>query len=239
MARKIQDNVVSRRKVLAAAAAAGLSPMLAPQVSHASGATLVVFLHLDMKQRALQEVLGSALDGVTVTAVARYGDLERQIAAGASALLALGPVLSSVDAKPVVTGLASGRDTEPYVLLGKNVPSNGQVRKVGAVDLLGRKGTNLFVHEVLKSKVEVERVTKLEDMLRLLQFEMAEAILLPERIVPAMRSKSEIALQTVRAPNEVALPALAVLTPAGAIIAEKLKRIPASVRSQLGVDSWR
>lgn len=230
---------ITRRTALAAAGAAGLSPLLKPSLAQASAPSLVVYLHLDMKQRALQEMLSSALGGMAVTAVARYGDLQRQIAAGASALLALGPVLAAVGARPAVTGLVGGRETEPYALLGGTRVPSGQVQRVGAVDLLGRKGTPTFVHEVLRSKVEVERVTKLEDMLRLLQFEMADAILLPQRIVPVMRGKSELHLESSRAPNEVSLPALAVLNSAGNIVADKLKRIPTSVRSQLGVESWR
>jgi hypothetical protein len=237
MAKPKNDTRVTRRRVLAAAAAAGTLPLLTPQLAEASGPSLVVFLHLDMKQRALQEMLGSALDGVAVTAVGRYGDLERQIASGASAVLAIGPVLSSLGLKPAVAGINAGRETEPYALLGRKRPPS--VHKVGAVDLLGRKGTNNFVHDVLKTPVEVERVTKLEDMLRLLQFEMADAILLPERMVGAMRSKSELQLETSKAPSEVSLPALGVLTPSGNSVADKLKRVPASVRAQLGVDSWR
>lgn len=241
MARTIPKKTtnISRRTVLAGAGAAGLTPLLEPSIALAAAPSLVVYLHLDMKQRALQEMLSSALDGIEVTAVARYGDLQRQIASGASALLALGPVLASLGARPTVTGLAGGRDTEPYALLGGMRVSTGQVQRVGAVDLLGRKGTSTFVHEVLQTNVEVERVTKLEDMLRLLQFEMADAILLPQRIVPLMRKKSELTLESSRAPNEVSLPALAVLTPAGNTIADRLKKIPTSVKSELGVESWR
>ncbi len=230
---------ISRRAALAGAGAAGLSPLLQPRIALAAAPSLLVYLHLDMKQRALQELLSSALDGIEVTAVVRYGDLQRQITSGASALLALGPVLASLGARPAVTGLAGGRDTEPYALLGGMRVPAGQVQRVGALDLLGRKGTSTFVHEVLQSKVEVERVTKLEDMLRLLQFEMADAILLPQRIVPLMRRKSELTLESSRAPNEVSLPALAVLTPAGTTIADRLKKVPMSVKAELGVESWR
>lgn len=237
MAKSLNDARWTRRGVLAAAAAAGATPLLAAREARAANASLVVFLHLDMKQRALQEMLASALEGVDVTAVGRYSDLERQLSAGVDAVLALGPVLSSLNLKPAVTGLYGGRDTEPYALLRRS--KSPGVHKVGAVDLLGRKGTNSFVQEVLKSRVEVERVTKLEDMLRLLQFEMADAILLPERMVAPMRSKSELALESSRTPSEVGLPALSVVTPNGNPIADKLKRVPTSVRSQLGVDSWR
>lgn len=237
MAKPKDDSLLTRRSVLAAAAAAGTVPLLTPKIAEAAAPSLVVFLHLDMKQRALQEMLGSALDGVAVTAVGRYGDLERQIAGGASAVLAIGPVLTSLGLKASVAGISGGRDTEPYALLGRKGAPN--VQKVGAVDLLGRKGTNTFVHDVLKSQVEVERVTKLEDMLRLLQFEMADAILLPDRMVAPMRSKSELALETSKAPNEVSLPALGVLNSSGNLVADKLKRVPAAVRAQLGVDSWR
>ena len=68
MARTIPEKTtnISRRTVLAGAGAAGLTPLLEPSIALAAAPSLVVYLHLDMKQRALQEMLSSALDGIEV-----------------------------------------------------------------------------------------------------------------------------------------------------------------------------
>ncbi len=227
---------VSRRGFLATSAL-GVAA-LATKPAQAASVRLLVFLHLDMKQRALQELLSGALSSVEVVAVTRHGDLERQLPE-ADALLALEPVLAASRLSPASLGVAGGRTTEPYVLLGAHGFDPGNLKKVGALDLLGRRGTSTFVETVVGVNVEVERVTKLEDLLPLLQFQMVDAVLVPERRAASLKAKSQLALTTSRASREVGLPAVSVIKAGGSAITEKLRRLPAPICSQLGVDSWR
>jgi hypothetical protein len=232
------ERFVSRRGFLGVATAVGAASALATKPAQAASAKLLVFLHLDMKQRALQELLQGALAGVEVIALTRHGDLERQMPE-ADALLALEPVLAASRLNIGPSGVAGGRTTEPYVLVGPKGFDGKNVRKIGALDLLGRRGTSNFVETVVGTQVEVERVTKLEDLLPLLQFQMVDAVLVPERRAAALKSKSQLSLVNVRVSHEVGLPALSVLKAGGNVISEKVRHMPTAVSSQLGVDSWR
>src|SRR5687767_8338147 len=108
---------------------------------------LLVFLHLSVKQRALQGELQAALPRLTVTAVGRVADFERGLAQGQDAVLAAGPVLEARGLQPRLQGYRLGAREEAYSLVAAGrAPDPTQTAVVGALDLLGREGTTAFVH---------------------------------------------------------------------------------------------
>lgn len=203
-------------------------------------ARLLVFLHLAVKQRALQGDLEAGLPGLTVTAVGRVGDVDRALSQGQDAVLALSPVLEARSLTPRLQGYRAGSADEPYALVGVGAaPDPGRAQVVGALDILGREGTADFVHEVLGAAPRVERVTKVEDLLPLLQMQRADSILLPLRLTAELRQMTQMNLAQRELPNRVGLPALAQLTPMGAAAAQGLTRLPPGILHELGVDAWR
>jgi hypothetical protein len=200
---------------------------------------LLVFLHVSSKQRALQSALSDALPGVTVTAVGRIGDFDRALKDGTDAVLALPVVLNAKGLIVQVQGVRGGATDETYSLVGADsAPSPGAVKSVGAVDILGRDGTNSFVQGLLGSQPKVERVTKIEDLLPLLQVQTVEAILCPTRLVGELKSVTKLTLAQTDLAKRVGLPALASFGGPGADVASAVKQSTAAAKA-VGVESWK
>lgn len=201
---------------------------------------LLVFLHVAAKQRALQSELEGALPGIAVTAVGRVADFERALKAGQDAVVSLPPVLAAHGMSPDLRGYRQGAADEKYCLVGVDfVPEPARVSAVGAVDILGREGTTAFVHALIGATPRVDRVTKVEDLLPLLQMRRVEAILLPLRFLPELRAASRLTLLHWEVPKRVELPAVSKQGAGGAVIVSAVSRMPEVVSKNLGVDEWR
>ncbi|MGC4067225.1 MAG: hypothetical protein QM784_21805 [Polyangiaceae bacterium] len=118
-------------------------------------------------------------------------------------------------------------------------PEPAKLASVGALDMLGRDGTNGFVKSLLGAAPRVERVSKVEDLLPLLQMQRVDAVLLPSRLFAEIKSASKLALVPRELDKSIGLPALATVTPAGDQIAAAVGKMSAGVSRTLGVDSWR
>jgi hypothetical protein len=159
---------------------------------------------------------------------------------GADAVLAVPPVLSAFKLSPKLRGVRGGNVEEKYSLVGVGAePDAGKLATVGALDLLGRDGTNAFVKSMLGAQPRVERVTKVEDLLPLLQMQRADAILMPSRLFSEIKSASKLALVQKELGKLVGLPSVAGVTPAGEQIIASIGKLPTAVAKTLGVDSWR
>jgi len=230
------DGRLSRTAVMGAALGLGL---LASRTAQAQAPRLLVFLHVSLKQRAFQGLLQGALPGVDVTAVGRISDFERAMSDTPDAVLTLPLVLSAKSLHLQLQGQRSGSGEEKYVLVAADAaPDPARVKTVGALDVLGREGTNLFVNSMLGVPTKVERVTKVEDLLPLLQMQRVDAILIPERLLSDVKSASRINLLPRDLPKHVGLPAVASLGSAGASIAAGIARLPAGLSQTMGVDAW-
>jgi hypothetical protein len=201
---------------------------------------LLVFLHVAVKQRAFQSDLESALPGIDITAVGRVADFERLFKESVDAVLALPVVLAAYGLSPSLRGQRGGSSEERYSLVGVGAaPDPAGVGTVGALALLGREGTANFVKSLLGASPKVERVSKVEDLLPLLQLQRADAVLLPSRLFPDIKNASKLALAARELTKTVGLPAAASTSPAGAQVLSALSKMPAKVSNILGVDTWR
>lgn len=206
----------------------------------AEGGRLLVFLHVAVKQRALQSALQQSLPGITVTAVGRIGDLERGIQEGQDAVLSLPVVFAAKGLSVKVQGLRESAADESYVLVGVNAPPDPtKIKSVGTLDLLGREGTTAFVNKLVGGQPKVERVTKVEDLLPLLQMEVVECVLMASRFLADLRSTSRLPLASTELAERVGLPAVAAVGPQGGEVAAAVSRMPAPEMRMLGVDQWR
>jgi hypothetical protein len=200
---------------------------------------LLVYLHVAVKQRAFQSLLGAGLPGVTTTAVGRVADFERALQDAPDAVLTLPVVLAAQGLTAALRGLAHGSPEERYALVGAGAtPDVGKVGSVGALDLLGRDGTNRFVRRLVGQQARVERVTKIEDLLPLLQMQRVDAVLLPARLVADLRAASRLPLTQRDLDLTVALPAAASTGPAGAAVLSAIGKMPKDVSKLLGVEEW-
>lgn len=206
----------------------------------AASGTLLVYLHVSVKQRAFQSLLGAGLPGITTTAVGRIADFERALKDSPDAVLTLPLVLAAQGLSPSLRGYTRGATEERYALMGAGgTPDPARVPSVGALDLLGREGTTRFVRRLVGPQARVERVTKIEDLLPLLQMQRVEAVLLPARLVPELRAASRLPLAVRELDATVALPAVASTGPSGAAVLGAISKMPKDVSRLLGVEEWR
>jgi hypothetical protein len=200
---------------------------------------LVVFVPADIPSHALQQLLRDAIRGAEITVFSRLRDFETALGAKPDAVLSLQPVLRAKGLSSTIAGKHGGSSTESYSLIaiGRQM-SPDKVTSVGAVDVLGRLGMKDLVARMLGTSPRVERVSKLEDLLPLLQFGTVEAVLLPERLVASFQARSKLDLRANRAPGVVGLPALAVLSDAGASLVPAIKALRPEISEQMGVQKW-
>jgi hypothetical protein len=215
--------------------------LLVAGTAQAAGARLLVYLHIAVKQRAFQSLLQAGLPGVTTTTVGRIGDFERVLQQGQDAVLTLPAVLSAQRLSPGLQGRRGGSAEEAYSLVGNGAPPDPQrVERVGTLDLLGREGTDAFVRRVVgNGRVRTERVTKVEDLLPLLQLQRVDAVVLPSRLFAELKGTSRLPLVQRELEVKVALPAAASVGPAGAQVLTAISKLPRDASQLLGVDEWR
>jgi hypothetical protein len=208
--------------------------------SSAAQPKLLVFLHVALKQLAFQSELQGALPGVTVTAVGRVPDFDRGLKEGQDAVLTLPVVMAAKGLTPSMQGLRKGSTQETYALAAVDVaPDPQKISSLGVIDLLGREGMNTFVMDLIGVQRKVERVTKLDDLLPLLQMQRVDAVLLPARWVNELKSSSRLNLVWRELPKGVALPAIATPGSRGSGIAQSLRHLPSNLSATLGVTEWR
>lgn len=201
---------------------------------------LLVFLHVALKQRAFQSELQNALPGVLVSAVGRVADFDRGLKDGQDAVLTLPVVLAAHGLEPKMQGLRNGSADERYVLAGVDAaPDPSKVASVGVLDLLGREGMNAFVQDLVGGRPKIERVTKVEDLLPLLQMQRVDAVMLPSRLLGEVKAASRLNLVPRDLAKAIGLPAVAITGRHGAVILQALRKLPVNLANALGVNAWR
>ena len=222
------------------ALAFAVATLLAGRLARAAAAKLLVFLHVALKQRAFQSELQAALPGIIVTAVGRVGDFDRALKEGQDAVLTLPVVLAAHGLTAKVRGQRRGSPDEKYALVGvETSPDPARVAAVGVLDLLGREGMNAFVQGLIGGTPKVERVTKVEDLLPLLQMRRVDAIVLPARLFNEIKSASRLNLAVRDLAGAIGLPAVSSIGPGSAEALSALGRLPPNLLEALGVDQWR
>jgi hypothetical protein len=219
----------------------GLSPVRA----QAQRPSLYVYLPSDVKSSVLEKALRQRLPALEVTVFGRYRDFEEAMARQPpAAVVAIPPLLEQLKVRPALQGLRGDRDWEPYLLLSEQsaADSGASPSLVGVVDLLGRAGTEQLAARMLgRPAVDLRRVTKLEDLLPLLQLSAAQAVLIPAEAARSLAERSRLKLQMRPLPDaRLGLPAVGVLAPQWRTrIVEALGALDADACRMLGIERWR
>jgi hypothetical protein len=237
----------TRRHLLLAAlgALAGLTDVPGgPAPARAADVSVYVFAVTSIRPHVLQKMLETSMPGVSVTVFGRVGDFSRALeSAPPDAALALTPVLGAFNLKADLQGTKGGSPLEDYLVLSENEVRADKLGEltIGCLDLMGRKALPAFVAGLLglSAEPEIQRVTKTEDLLQLLQFKRAEAILIPEGFLTELQARTKMELKILRLPSAKVL-RVAVAFPRNRQAVEgAIRALPASVIEHLGVDHWR
>jgi hypothetical protein len=205
---------------------------------------LYVYVHTDSKSATLEKALQDRMPSLTVTVFGRFRDFEEAMGTRRpDAVVALQPLLASQNVPVALQGLRGEHDWEPYVLLAPGAvdgPLSGKV--IGVVDLLGRDGTQEFVTRLLKtSDLKLKRVTKMEDLLPLLQFSAADAVLVPAASVKSVTERSRLPLKVREVPDaRVGLPAVGILNAkVRDLMIKQIQALDGETNRTLGIERWR
>jgi hypothetical protein len=207
--------------------------------------SLHVYLHTEAKSAVLESALKERLPALDITVFGRFTDFEDALTARKpDAVLAILPLLLSQNIPVTLQGLRENNEREPYVLLSAGGSLDGSLsgKVIGVVDLLGRAGTQDFVGRLLKTPdLKFKRVTKIEDLLPLLQFSAAEGVLVPAVAVKGLTERSRLPLRVKNLDDAmVGLPAVGVLNgTTRAMVIGQLQALDAQTRRLLGIDRWR
>jgi len=234
---------MKRRALLVGSALAGAGVALASgsRAAEAAQLSLYVFLHSLLEARALSRLFEAALPGVTVWVLTRSRDFSSVRARSPDAVIALRPVLVANGFTPALQGYKGGQPSESYVLLSTRAVTASSVTSVGAVDILGRREMTEFVSSLLGGNTpQVAPVTKLADLLALLQLGQVEAVLLPARSASALTTRTRLSLTVTSLEGKgVGLPAFSASSAAGQRLKSAFADLPTSLLQEIGVDSWR
>lgn len=208
--------------------------------------TLYVFYPTTMRSQVMEKKLDKACQGVQVTVFGRYKDFKAKVGMDSpDAILTKNPLIKQLGGYSVQRkGVRKGSVSEPYVLLStdkKVDPGNIAGVSIGVFDILGRKGMKKFVSSYFKGTPRLKRVSKMEDMLQLLTFNMAEAVLIPEIYVKYFReiSKLNFAVTPVKKMN-IGIIALGVKQGKSAPLTLKgIAGMDNKTKALLEVDNWK
>lgn len=206
---------------------------------------LYIFYPSPVRPHILQKNLSETCPDIEVTVFGRYKDFIEKIKITAPDAIITKPDLlpQLPDYKKKATGLKDGKSSEAYFLL--SVDSKIDVSKIGqetigVVDFLGRQGMENLISTLFTDIPKVKRVTKVEDLLPLLTFNMATALFLSEKDVEYLKKKSKLNLKTTPLPNaEVGIVSFAIKKDKGSASMEKaFHNIEQELQVMLKLDNW-
>ena len=209
------------------------------------GATLYVFVPTETRATVLQEMVVSACGGLEIKVFGRAKDFNQQIATvPPSAILTLLPVIERNNTfSTVLKGSRNGATEEDYMLVSKDTATSLASltgKKVGVVDVMGRKPMTQFVSQLLQADVKLKRVSKIEDLLPLLSFGAVDSIFVPESIYQILKQKSNINLVATRLNIQLGLVSAALNdSKTESEITKCIGSFSQDINAAMGVDQWK
>lgn len=215
-------------------------------VSSPATERLFVFYPSSIRPQAMQQRLSEACPGFDITLYGRYKDFWNQVMQNApDAVLTVGTFQGRIPGySRALAGQKNNESSEQLFLLsvGKGInPSHVDSLTIGVVDIMSRGEMDSLMQVYFKQVPHLKRVTKLEDLLPLLTFGMADAILVNANQSEYFTATSN--LKFVKVPvtgARMQCPVVLVRerSLAGAV-GTQIRSMPSDVRSLFGVDSWK
>jgi hypothetical protein len=200
------------------------------------------------KPNVIEKDIGDKVKSASVKVFARYSDFKAMVEkekpdAVIAPLLALKELGLANDVK--VQGLVGGKEIQSMVLVslepGVDIVAKPDAQ-IGVLDIAGRSAMRIVLVGAAGEKSKIKLVTKLEDLLPMLTFKSADAVLVTAQDFEELKGRTQAKL--VAAPvNGVTLGAVAVATFSGGgtpdkVVAE-VKALSKKDLKMLGVESWK
>lgn len=167
---------------------------------------LYVFCPLTLRPQAVQQRLRDACTGIDVVVFGRREDFLAGVQSSAPAGVLVNPHLGGELAgyHTVLRGTRQRSTEEPYVLIritSEQQRAHAQQNTVGMVDFVGRERMQALADSVLGDGLSVKRVVKVEDLLPLLRFGIAEMAFVPIRHCRHLKATSKLDFQVKTVPG--------------------------------------
>lgn len=159
---------------------------------------LYVFYPTTSRPQVVQDNLQSSLKGATVTVFGRFNDFSKKVEMEPpDVVITKTAVIEELSGfKVALNGSRKGKTKESYVIMSIKEPITADKitgeTVLGVIDVRGRKGMKTFVDGLFPNPPKVKRVTKVEDLLPLLTFNMVAGILIEEIFVAYFRKTSQL-----------------------------------------------
>lgn len=211
---------------------------------NATGESLYVFVPSQVRAKVMQQQMSQVCPYIDVTVFAFAKEFRQQLkSTPPNAILSHALVVDRNDySNTVLQGVKNSQTAENYMVVSIGAPldlNQLEQKKIGVVDLLGRKPMSDFVSGLLDAVVKLKRVTKIEDLLPMLTFGAAEGILVPESLYYQLKSKSKLNLVATSLNKKMDL-ASVVLNDESAKekVVQCITQLGNEVNITLGVDRW-
>lgn len=209
------------------------------------GADLYVFKPTTEKANVVQAMMEGECEGVSITVFGRVKDFVKKVAEEEpSGIISLGPVLAlHSDFSVVAQGHLKGGSDANYSFVSVDAafdPSSLETSKLGVIDILGRKEMKVYMEDLFGGKVATKRVTKIEDLIPLLNFSAVSALFIEESVLDGIKDSTELNLVETKAKHKVGLVSLAISDPAQSDVLKKcVNKLSPKVNKVLGVEGWK
>jgi hypothetical protein len=209
-----------------------------------AGAKVYVFFPSLLRPNAIQSAIADKCSGLDVTVFGRLADFQGQMTQSPpDAVVAPRSVLEQYASyKSVLKGSLKGATSEPLVLLavGKTIDDASLAKmNLGVVGFLDRSKLGGWVNSAVGAQPKLKNVTKIEDLLPLLTFQSADAVLVQESAAKDIKTKSQANLVETKAKGRYELVGVAAKDDAAAKAVEAaFKSLGAKEKAMLGVDGW-
>ncbi|MCP4220728.1 MAG: hypothetical protein GY765_39235 [bacterium] len=210
------------------------------------GEKLYVFYPNEIRPKIIRRQLSEACPGIEITVFGRYKDFKAKVIWDSpDAIITKTPLIKQLEGYNIrFNGIRDSKTNEHYVLLSIEKPialPDLSTHYIGTVDFLGRKEMKGFVENILSRPAKIKRVTKLEDLLPLMTFKMAEGILITEKEVEYFEEISKLNFVRTKLKN-IGTGIVALATHKGSkarVVMEALKKIPEKTNMLLGIQEWK
>jgi hypothetical protein len=212
-----------------------------------AGEKVYVYCITTGKPLVLQHELQQRCPDCEFTVFRRHIDFEERLSIDSPAVIITLPrLIKQIPGYTIqLRGTRKGKNAETYVLVSDKTqitPADiGSQSVIGVIDFLGRAGMKAFISGLFATAPMPQRVSQIEDLLPLITYNMAQAVLLLERDVPYIQQKTKMNLVITPLPaaHEEIIAIAAKDAAKAASLLTCIRRLDGDTNAFLGVDAWK
>ncbi len=206
---------------------------------------LYVFYPTFIRPQVLQSKLSEACPNLDITVFGRYPDFKRKIDTDPPDAVLTKPLVAQrfKGFFPTLRGSRKGSTLSPTILLSldKNIQFDSLKHiTIGVIDYMDRKSMDSLVASLFSQPPKTRHVSKPEDLLPLLRFNMAKAIFIEENDFQYFKKVSKLPFNIAKAPTKpLGIISLSAANEASATkIWNAFKTLPTEVMDVFSIDKW-